>query len=128
MTTIGGAMRTVVVAWAGVGGRVYRDRAPDDAIYPFVTFLDYANDTEVLSGDGGTLARRRGVVLSLWFDSVETETDALTKSLKAALSGARVVAGDHTMKVNVVNVTRPLPDMDGDVQVIFDTTVAYLGT
>lgn len=92
---------------------VYRQGwVPDDAQFPYASFLDPVSDAPALSGDARTLARRRLVQVDVWQDEA-TEDDDLVDGIVAALDGAVTSTG---VRLRVLDVSQvPGPEEDEDV-------------
>jgi hypothetical protein len=103
--TVGGALRAAIVAAGVVGGKVWRDRAPDGAAYPYVTFVEPVSDAPALSGDREVLARRMMVQVDLW-QSAPAEQPALLSDLLDAIDGVRLSADRRTWLCRVVDIQR----------------------
>jgi hypothetical protein len=112
MASIGGAIRTVLLndTITGVSTRIFRDIAPPETTYPYITIFDELSNTPALLGDSLVLARTRMVQVSLW--QVRTsENVAIINEVVAALDNATLNADQLVLKVRVA-----------DIQRIFDST------
>lgn len=89
---------------------VYRQaHVPDDAVFPYASFLDPISDSPVLSGDARTLARRRVIQVDLWQDE-DDEDDDLLDSVVNSIDGSRA-SGGLTFRVQDVSLV-PGPEED----------------
>lgn len=102
--TIGEAVRAFLVSLNLVGERVYRDRAPDGAQTPFITFIDPISDAPQLIGDRKTIARRRLVHLSLWSDLDASDVDTIVPALQSGLDGGRLDCAVTTYSMRVTDL------------------------
>lgn len=93
MSTIGGALRSVIVADGAVSGRVFRDRAPDSPTFPYITFLDPISLVPGMTGDGVVLTRERQVQVDLWQKTRE-ESDPLLARVVSLVDDADLDTGD----------------------------------
>jgi hypothetical protein len=112
MASIGGAIRTVLLndTITEVSTRIFRDIAPPETTYPYITIFDELSNTPALLGDSLVLARTRMVQVSLW--QVRTsENVAIINEVVAALDNATLNADQLVLKVRVA-----------DIQRIFDST------
>jgi hypothetical protein len=112
MASIGGAIRTVLLndTITEVSTRIFRDIAPPETAYPYITIFDELSNTPALLGDSLVLARTRMVQVSLW--QVRTsENVAIINEVVAALDNATLNADQLVLKVRVA-----------DIQRIFDST------
>lgn len=88
---------------------VYRTaHVPDDAAFPYASFLDPISDAPALSGDAQTIGRRRLLQVDLW-QTEEGETDDLLDEVVAALDGAASTTG---YRFRVTDVTLVPEDDD----------------
>lgn len=84
---------------------------PDDAVFPYASFLDPVSDGIALSGDARTLGRRRLLQVDLWQDEA-TEVDGLVETVVDALDGQRVASG---FRVRVTDVSMIPDETEADV-------------
>lgn len=129
MTTIGGAIRTAILAngyMAGaLGDRVFRDIAADAAPLPYVVFIDPIGDAPVLRGDGQVLYRQALVQVEL-YQAMASEDDVLTETMETALDGVTLpAASQQVLKCTVWDKHR-FPDTEYDeARVVFTLRVAH---
>ncbi len=91
MTSIGGEIKALVDPTAVT--ETYRTGyVPDDAAFPYASFLDPVSDAPALSGDSRTLANRRLVQVDLWQDEA-TFDPALLEVVIDAIDGANIASG-----------------------------------
>lgn len=127
MQTIGKAIRDAVVAWGGVGQRVYRDQAPEDATHPLVAFNEEVNNAAAMRGDGARpMAYRRMAQVDL-FQIRGDEDDELRKDLEAILDGVTLTGSDHKVLGCTVSDTQRLVETtDGIVHHAMTLIISYL--
>lgn len=80
---------------------------PDNAAFPYASFLDPVSDAPALSGDGQTLARRRLTQVDVW-QTEEAFDPALVDAIVTALDGVKIASG-FRLRVTDVNLV-PEPD------------------
>lgn len=105
--SIGGAVRQVIVDAdiEGISYRVYRDTAPPDVSFPYVTFFDEISNTVGMSGDSNTLTRKRLVQVSLW-QARSSENVDLIDSLYSVLERANLDANKNVFRCRVSSIER----------------------
>lgn len=107
MATIGGGIRKALVdaTLTGVSERIFRDIAPPETTYPYVTIFDEISNQPVLVGDQTVLARNRQVRVNLW--QVRTsENVTLVDELVSALDNASISANKYVYRVRVFDIQR----------------------
>lgn len=87
--TIIGQVRELVIAWAGVSGRVWQDEAPKNATFPYVTLVDAISISKVLAGDGRGQRLSRQLQVDLW-QRADVEDPTQPASLADYLDGRRI--------------------------------------
>lgn len=113
MTTLGADVKKLVDDAATGLTAVYRQaHVPDDATFPYGSFLDPIGDGIALSGDARTLARRRLIQLDV-YQAEETEDDDLVGLVMAAIDGQRTAGGLRARVIDVLLV--PGPETEEDV-------------
>ena len=109
-----GAVRTVLVSWDHVGGRVFRDRAPSSgATFPYVVLTDLSMATQ-LAGDSKTMAWGHPLQVSLW-QKVRDESRSLVAEMLTALDGAGLTVSGAKIYGCQVSDTQRIVDPDGEV-------------
>jgi hypothetical protein len=116
MASIGGAIRTVLVndSITGVGSRIYRDIAPPETTYPYITIFDELGNTPALIGDQVVLARTRLVQVSLW-QLRQSENTAIIDEVVAALDNANLSANKFVYRVRVADIQRAFDSEDDTI-------------
>lgn len=116
MASIGGAIRTVLVndSITGVGSRIYRDIAPPETAYPYITIFDELGNTPALIGDQVVLARTRLVQVSLW-QLRQSENTAIIDEVVAALDNANLSANKFVYRVRVADIQRAFDSEDDTI-------------
>ena len=116
MASIGGAIRTVLVndSITGVGSRIYRDIAPPETAYPYITIFDELGNTPALIGDQTVLARTRLVQVSLW-QLRQSENTAIIDEVVAALDNANLSANKFVYGVRVSDIQRAFNSEDDTI-------------
>lgn len=106
-TSIGGAIRQVIVDanLTGITTSVYRDAAPPEKSFPYITFFDEISNTVGMVGDGNVKARRRLVQVSLWQARASENID-LIDSLYAVLEKANLDANKNIFRCRVSSIER----------------------
>lgn len=115
MASIGGAVRTVLVdsTLSGIGERIYRDIAPPETQYPYITISDEITNQPVLLGDKTVIARTRQLRVNLW--QVRTsENVGLIDEIVAALDNAGLSANKVVFGCRVLDIQR-LYDSEDDI-------------
>ena len=114
MASVGGAIRTVLVndSITGVTNRIYRDIAPPETTYPYITIFDELANTPALIGDQVVLARTRLVQVSLW-QLRQSENTSIVNEIVAALDNASLTADQFIYRVRVTDISRSF-DADDD--------------
>jgi hypothetical protein len=116
MASIGGAIRTVLVndSITSVGSRIYRDIAPPETAYPYITIFDELGNTPALIGDQVVLARTRLVQVSLW-QLRQSENTAIIDEVVAALDNANLSANKFVYRVRVADIQRAFDSEDDTI-------------
>jgi len=116
MSSIGGAIRTVLVndSITSVGSRIYRDIAPPETAYPYITIFDELGNTPALIGDQVVLARTRLVQVSLW-QLRQSENTAIIDEVVAALDSANLSANKFVYRVRVTDIQRTFNSEDDTI-------------
>lgn len=106
-SSIGGAIRQVIVDADidGISYRVYRDTAPPEVSFPYITFFDEIANTVGMTGDANVITRKRMVQVSLW-QARASEDVTLIDSLYAVLEKANLDANKRVFRCRVVSVER----------------------
>lgn len=116
MASVGGAIRTALVdaGLTGVSERIYRDIAPPEVSYPYVTISDEITNQPVLLGDKTVLARLRQLRVNLW--QIRTsENVTLVDEIVAALDSATITANKDIFRVRVFDIQRIFESEDDTV-------------
>jgi hypothetical protein len=116
MSSIGGAIRTVLVndTITGVGTRIYRDIAPPETAYPYITIFDELSNTPALIGDQVVLARTRLVQVSLW-QLRQSENTSIVNEIVSALDNAALAADQFIYRVRVTDISRSFSAEDDTI-------------
>lgn len=106
-SSIGGAIRQVIVDadLDGISYRVYRDTAPPEVSFPYVTFFDEIGNTVGMMGDANVITRKRMVQVSLW-QARASEDVTLIDSLYAVLEKANLDANKRVFRCRVSSIER----------------------
>lgn len=117
MASVGGAIRTTLLS-AGISGvstRIFRDIAPPETTYPFMTISDEVSNQPALLGDQMVLARNRQLRVNLFqirtSENVETIDEVVT-----ALDRASITANQVVFRVRVADIVRLFDSEDDIVQ------------
>ena len=115
MSSTGGAVRTVLVDanLAGVAARVYRDIAPPETQYPYITISDEITNQPSLLGDTLVIARSRQIRVNLW-QVRQSENISLIDSVVEALDNANLNASKNVFGCRVLDVQR-IYDSEDDI-------------
>lgn len=116
MASTGGAIRTVLVdaAISGILSRIYRDIAPPETTYPYITISDEITNQPALLGDKRVLARSRQLRVNLWQLRTE-ENVGLIDEIVAALDSVDVSANQDVFRVRVFDVQRQFDSEDDTI-------------
>lgn len=116
MASTGGAIRTVLVdaAISGISSRIYRDIAPPETTYPYVTISDEITNQPILLGDKRVLARSRQLRVNLWQLRTE-ENVGLIDEIVAALDSVDISANQDVFRVRVFDVQRQFDSEDDTI-------------
>lgn len=128
--TTGGALKQLIEG-AGLGLAVYRDKAPTEAVLPYVVVTDGITTTTVPMGDSGADDPDiENVQVDLWEQYMDpntrrvTEDPALQRSLKKAMNGAGLSASPtHCYGVRVPFNQRTLDADDNTVRTRYSVNV-----
>jgi hypothetical protein len=116
MASIGGAIRTTLVdaSLAGVSSRVYRDIAPPETDYPYITISDEITNQPSLLGDKRVLARTRQLRVNLW--QIRTSEDVtLVDDIVSTLDSVNLVANQNVFRVRVFDIQRLFESEDDTI-------------
>lgn len=116
MPSIGGAIRTALIdaSITGVTSRIYRDIAPPETTYPFVTISDEITNQPALLGDKTVLARIRQLRVNLW--QIRTEENVgIVDEIVAALDSADISANKDVFRVRVFDIQRVFDSEDDTI-------------
>lgn len=116
MPSIGGAIRTALIdaSITGVTSRIYRDIAPPETTYPFVTISDEITNQPALLGDKTVLARIRQLRVNLW--QIRTEENVgVVDEIVAALDSADISANKDVFRVRVFDIQRVFDSEDDTI-------------
>lgn len=116
MASTGGAIRTALVdaAITGISSRIYRDIAPPETTYPYVTISDEITNQPALFGDKRVLARSRQLRVNLWQLRTE-ESVGLIDEIVAALDSANISANQYVYGVRVFDIQRQFDSEDDTI-------------
>jgi len=116
MASIGGVIRTVLLndTITGVSTRIFRDIAPPETPYPYITIFDELSNTPALIGDSLVLARTRMIQVSLW-QLRTSENVTIINEVVAALDNATLNADQLVFKVRVADIQRVFDSTDDTI-------------
>lgn len=116
MASTAGAIRTRLVesTLTGVSSRIYRDIAPPEVAYPYITISDDITNQPVLLGDKTVLARLRQLRVNLW-QLRESENVTLIDEVVAALESATISANQTIFRVRVFDIQRIFESEDDTI-------------
>ena len=116
MASTAGAIRTVLVdaSVAAISSRIYRDIAPPETTYPYVTISDEITNQPALLGDKRVLARLKQLRVNLWQLRTE-ENVSLIDEIVAALDSVDVSANQDVFRVRVFDVQRQFDSEDDTI-------------
>lgn len=116
MASTGGAIRTALVdaAITQIGSRIYRDIAPPETAYPYVTISDEITNQPALLGDTQVLARLRQLRVNLW-QLRSNEDVSLIDTIVSTLDSANVTANQDVFGVRVFDVQRLFDSEDDTI-------------
>jgi hypothetical protein len=116
MASVGGAIRTILVndSITGVSTRIYRDIAPPETAYPYITIFDELSNTPALIGDQVVLARTRLVQVSLW-QLRQSENTSIVNEIVSALDNAALAADQFIYRVRVTDISRSFSAEDDTI-------------
>lgn len=122
--SIGGAVRQILVDAniANITYRVYRDKAPQDVVFPYITFFDEISNVPNLLGDSTVRTRKRLVQVSLW-QVRSTEDVDLIDTVVSTLENAALDANKNVFRCRVSSIERLANLTDDIVQHAITLTV-----
>lgn len=115
MASAAGAIRTALIdaTITEVSSRIYRDIAPPESTYPYVTIADEVTNQPVLLGDKRVIARNRQMRVNLW--QVRTQENvAIVDEIVLALDSVNISANQDVFRVRVFDIQR-LFDSEDDI-------------
>lgn len=117
MASIGGSLRTLLVAenFTGVEGKIYRDLAPPETVYPYMTIADELSNVPVLAGDQLVLARNRLVQVSLWQLRTAENVDLVDEVVVALDNAVLTATNQQVFRVRVSDIQRVFNAKDDTV-------------
>jgi hypothetical protein len=117
MASVGGAIRTTLLSAGitGVSTRIFRDIAPPETTYPFMTISDEVSNQPALIGDQFVLARTRQVRVNL-FQIRTSENVEIIDEVVTALDRASINANQIVFRVRVADIVRLFDSEDDIVQ------------
>lgn len=111
--TTGGDLKGIIMGLGLPLTAVYRRAwVPDDAAFPYVSFLDPVSRIPLLVGDARTLAESHEVQVDLWQDKA-AEDDALLDLLVVGIDGTKAASG-WRFRVRDASLI-PGPEEDADI-------------
>jgi hypothetical protein len=116
MASVGGAIRTALTdaSIAAISTRIFRDIAPPETTYPYVTISDEITNTPSLLGDKQVLARLRQLRVNLW--QLRPSEDVTTvDEIVTTLDSANITANQHILRVRVSDIQRIFDSEDDTV-------------
>lgn len=115
MSSTGGAVRTVLVdaSLTGVGPRIFRDIAPPETPYPYITISDEITNQPSLLGDNLVIARSRQLRVNLW-QVRQSENISLIDEVVDALDSADLNSNKNVFGCRVLDVQR-IYDSEDDI-------------
>lgn len=117
MASVGGAIRTALLS-AGISGvstRIFRDIAPPETTYPFMTISDEVSNQPALIGDQMVLARNRQLRVNL-FQIRTSENVEIIDEVVTTLDRASITANQVVFRVRAFDITRLFDSEDDIVQ------------
>lgn len=110
--TTGGDLKAVIMAGVPALTAVYRRAwVPDDAEFPYASFLDPVSTVPALTGDARTLADLRTLQVDLWQDKA-AEIDGLPDLMVVTIDGAVAASGGHFRVQDLALVPGPEDEAD----------------
>ena len=116
MASVGGAIRTALTdaSIAAISTRIFRDIAPPETTYPYVTISDEITNTPSLLGDKQVLARLRQLRVNLW--QLRPSEDVTTvDEIVTTLDSVNITANQHILRVRVLDIQRIFDSEDDTV-------------
>ena len=116
MASVGGAIRTALTnaSIAAISTRIFRDIAPPETTYPYVTISDEITNTPSLLGDKQVLARLRQLRVNLW--QLRPSEDVTTvDQIVTTLDSANITANQKIFRVRVSDIQRIFDSEDDTV-------------
>jgi len=116
MASVGGAIRTTLAdaSIAAISTRIFRDIAPPETTYPYVTISDEITNTPSLLGDKQVLARLRQLRVNLW-QLRPSEDVATVDEIVNTLDSVNITANQHILRVRVSDIQRIFDSEDDTV-------------
>jgi|GEM_PF-5679804 len=116
MASIGGAIRTILVdaSLTGVSNRIYRDIAPPETEYPYITISDEITNQPSLLGDKRVLARTRQLRVNLW-QIRPSENVTLVDDVVGSLDSVNLAANQDVFRVRVFDIQRLFESEDDTI-------------
>lgn len=117
MASIGGAIRTALINAniTAVSTRIFRDIAPPETTYPFITISDEISNQPILLGDQTVLARNRQVQVSMFQIRVSENVDIIDEVVQT-LDSVNIAANQNVFRVRVFDIQRIFESEDDIVQ------------
>jgi len=116
MASVGGAIRTALTdaSITAISTRIFRDIAPPETTYPYVTISDEITNTPSLLGDKQVLARLRQLRVNLW--QLRPSEDVTTvDQIVTTLDSANITANQNIFRVRVSDIQRIFDSEDDTV-------------
>lgn len=116
MASVGGAIRTALTdaSITAISTRIFRDIAPPETTYPYVTISDEITNTPSLLGDKQVLARLRQLRVNLW--QLRPSEDVTTvDEIVTTLDSANITANQNIFRVRVSDIQRIFDSEDDTV-------------
>jgi len=116
MASVGGAIRTALTnaSITAISTRIFRDIAPPETTYPYVTISDEITNTPSLLGDKQVLARLRQLRVNLW--QLRPSEDVTTvDQIVTTLDSANITANQKIFRVRVSDIQRIFDSEDDTV-------------
>lgn len=113
MASAAGAIRAALIdaSITGISSRIYRDIAPPESTYPYVTIADEVTNQPVLLGDKRVLARNKQMRINLW--QVRTQENVgIIDEIVSALDSVDISANQDVFRVRVFDIQRVFDSED----------------
>jgi len=116
MASVGGAIRTALTnaSITAISTRIFRDIAPPETTYPYVTISDEITNTPSLLGDKQVLARLRQLRVNLW-QLRPSENVTTVDQIVTTLDSANITANQKIFRVRVSDIQRIFDSEDDTV-------------